>query len=330
MQPAVVIAIYSVFVVFSSLLGGFLPAFIDLTHRRMQFVMSGIGGFMLGIGFFHLLPHSLHTSIGIDRAVTWLMLGLLTTFLLIRVFGSHSHAPEEEDLESSGVSDSANKPHASHDHAGHDHAGHAHAASGTTKFRWVGLALGLSLHTLLDGVALSAAVLADTGHSSSVFLFGFAAFLGIVLHKPLDSLSITALMATGGWSVRWQSIVNLTYALMCPLGALVFYLGVRNTPQESVAIGCGLAFAAGIFICISLSDLLPELQFHSHDRWPLTILLFFGICLAYGMKYLEPPHLHEQPAPQSLQNHPGQHDHHSHDHHSHDHDHHDHLHGDTE
>ena len=76
MQPTVVIAVYSVLVVLSSLLGGFLPAMIHLTHRRMQFLMSGIGGLMLGIGFFHLLPHSLHTSIGIDRAVVWLMFGL--------------------------------------------------------------------------------------------------------------------------------------------------------------------------------------------------------------------------------------------------------------
>jgi len=268
---------------------------------------------MLGIGFFHLLPHSLHTAIGIDRAVMWLVLGLLVTFLLIRVFGSHSHDAGEDGAAACDGTDHTGKANTAH-----SHEKHAHAASGSANYHWVGLALGLSLHTLLDGVALSAAVMGDASHSSAGLFFGFAVFLGILVHKPLDSLSITALMATEGWSVRWQSIVNLTYAMMCPLGAFVFYMGVRNTPQESVAIGCGLAFAAGIFICISLSDLLPELQFHSHDRWPLTMLLLLGVSLAYSMKYLEPAHMHGEGTTHSS------HDHSSHD----DHDHPNHDHGD--
>lgn len=314
MQPFVVIAIYSVFVVLSSLLGGFLPAMIRLTHRRMQFLISGIGGLMLGIGFFHLLPHSLHTSIGIDRAVFWLMMGLITTFLLIRVFGSHSHE--------SGASECGGDAHHSHaTESPHDNGSHDQHPVSAARYHWLGLAFGLSLHTLLDGVALSAAVLGDTSHAAGTIFLGFAAFLGILLHKPLDSLSITALMAAGGWSVSWQAVVNVVYSMMCPLGALAFYLGVRDTQHESVAIGCGLAFAAGIFICISLSDLLPELQFHSHDRLPLTAILLFGVSLAYGLKYLEPPHMHDPPAESGLHDHSDDHSHNGHDHEHHDHPH---------
>ncbi len=317
MQPVVVIAIYSVFVVLSSLLGGFLPAVIRLTHRRMQFLISGIGGLMLGIGFFHLLPHSLHTSIGIDRAVVWLMLGLITTFLLIRVFGSHTHGDEAGASDCSG---DAHDVHGTESPQGSEVHDHNHTPPGAAKYRWLGLAFGLSLHTLLDGVAMSAAVLGDTSHASGTLFLGFAAFLGILLHKPLDSLSITALMAAGGWSVSWQSVVNVVYAMMCPLGALAFYLGVRDTPHESLAIGCGLAFAAGIFICISLSDLLPELQFHAHDRVPLTILLLCGVVVAYGLKYLEPAHMHDLPSKNTLHDHSKDHNHdeHHHDHHPHD------------
>ena len=167
---------------------------------------------------------------------------------------------------------------------------------------------------------MSAAVLGDTSHASGTLFLGFAAFLGILLHKPLDSLSITALMAAGGWSVSWQSVVNVVYAMMCPLGALAFYLGVRDTQHESLAIGCGLAFAAGIFICISLSDLLPELQFHAHDRVPLTVLLLCGVVVAYGLKYLEPAHMHDLPSQNTVHDHSKDHNHdgHHHDHHSHD------------
>ena len=212
MQPSIVITIYAVLVVLSSLLGGFLPALIRLNHTRLRLLLSGIGGLMLGIGLFHLLPHSLNAEVSIDRAVWWLMLGLLTTFLLIRVFSSHDHGHS----------------HDAHAEAGGHGCSHEdpHRLSGS-KYRWVGIALGLSLHTLLDGVALSAAVLSDSQHMSGAIFLGFAVFLGVLLHKPLDSLSITTLMAGSGWSMRSQTVVNCGYAMMCPLGALAFYLGVR-------------------------------------------------------------------------------------------------------
>ncbi len=297
MQPSIVITIYAVLVVLSSLLGGFLPALIRLNHTRLQLLLSGIGGLMLGIGLFHLLPHSLNAEVSIDRAVWWLMLGLLTTFLLIRVFSSHDHGHS----------------HDAHAEAGGHGCSHEdpHRLSGS-KYRWVGIALGLSLHTLLDGVALSAAVLSDSQHMSGAIFLGFAVFLGVLLHKPLDSLSITTLMAGSGWSMRSQTVVNCGYAMMCPIGALAFYLGVRNTPHEMVVIGCALAFAGGIFICISLGDLLPELQFHTHDRFKLTAMLLFGVALAHGLRYLEPAHLHDSnshPAEHADHDHPEPHKH---------------------
>jgi zinc and cadmium transporter len=55
-------------------------------------------------------------------------------------------------------------------------------------------------------------------------------------------------------------------------------------------VGCALAFSAGVFLCISLADLLPELAFHAHDRFPLTMMLFLGVALAWLIGFLEPPH----------------------------------------
>ena len=40
-----------------------------------------------------------------------------------------------------------------------------------------------------------------------------------------------------------------------------------------------LAFSAGTFLCIALSDLLPELQFHEHDRVKLSLALLAGVAL---------------------------------------------------
>ncbi len=307
MSPAIVLLIYCLLIVLASLFGGWLPVLMRLTHTRLQLMMSGVGGLMLGIGVFHLLPHAVNVHVPLDRAIWWLMMGLLTTFFLIRIFHSHQHAPPAAPTAVVAPSATSDVPPASphdhehhhdHSHGQHDHH-HHHAPHG--KHRWVGIFLGLSLHTLLDGTALSAAVLHDAKHSPDAVLFGVAVFLGVLLHKPLDSLSITTLMAGGGWPLRSQQMVNLAYALTCPLGAALFYFGVRESPNEELILGCALAFAAGIFICLSMGDLLPELEFHTHDRGKLTLALIVGVSLAYGIGYLEPKHVHSQPPPQPVQ-----------------------------
>jgi zinc transporter ZupT len=53
------------------------------------------------------------------------------------------------------------------------------------------------------------------------------------------------------------------------------------------ALGYALGFAAGTFFCIAGSDLLPELQFHDHDRGKLSMALLLGLALAYGVCRLE-------------------------------------------
>ena len=56
-----------------------------------------------------------------------------------------------------------------------------------------------------------------------------------------------------------------------------------QTKRELVTeLSATLAFSAGTFLCIALSDLLPELQFHAHDRWPLSMALLGGFALMAG------------------------------------------------
>jgi zinc and cadmium transporter len=118
-------------------------------------------------------------------------------------------------------------------------------------------------------------------------------FLAILLHKPLDAMSITTVMAAGGWSRRARATNNLLFALMCPLGALLFYFGVDSLgDNRDYMVAAALAFSAGTFICIALSDLLPEVHFHSHDRTKLTVAFLLGIGLAYGIGALEPANFH--------------------------------------
>ena len=300
-RPLLLIAGYCALIVLASLGGGWLPFVVHLTHTRMQFIMSFVAGLMLGIGLFHMLPHAYAENGSLDRSMWWMVVGLLTMFFLIRTFHFHQHGTVEllDDAQPAATHDQPATTHTHHHAASaahhHDHDCPHHPPRTPHRLSWVGVALGLALHTLIDGVALGASVAADVGHETLWSLFGAGTFLAILLHKPLDAVSITSLMAASGWSQGWRHAVNAGFALMCPLGAGLFLLGLGSAQgDQRVVIGCALAFAAGVFLCISLGDLLPEVEFHTHDRIKLSLALLLGVALAYGIGYLEPAHVHAE------------------------------------
>ena len=136
-------------------------------------------------------------------------------------------------------------------------------------------------------------------------LIGIGVFLAIFLHKPLDAISIVTVMEVGGWSRQARAAANLVFALMCPLGALLFFFGVDVVADSrNHLVAAALAFSAGAFICIALSDLLPEVHFHSHDRAKLTLAFLLGIVVAYGIGNVEPAGFHSA-AQQPESNHHG-------------------------
>lgn len=284
MSPTLLLFVYCAVIVAGSLLGGWLPSLVRLTHTRMQLMMSFVGGLMLGVAVFHMLPHAVE-HISLETAVLWMIAGLLLMFFLVRAFHFHQHGPLEPGARQTACDhEDAHEPHGAH--------GHAHETGPKHQLSWIGVAIGLSLHTAIDGVALAADVAASEGMSgagdgAAVGLLGVGTFLAIVLHKPLDALSITSLMAAGGWTFRFRQLVNVGFALMCPIGAFLFYLGFAG---QGVVVGCALAAAAGVFLCISLGDLLPEVQFHQHDRIKLSAVLLVGVALAYAIHFVEPHH----------------------------------------
>ena len=181
---------------------------------------------------------------------------------------------------------------------GCQHKGHAHAHHGpghvlpASVFSWIGIFIGLSIHTLIDGMALAASVQVEArlhGGTERPFLAGLATFLAVLLHKPLDAMAITSLMAAGGWNTKTRGLANLAFSFLCPLGAALFFLGAWQGEQQSAAIiGRALALSAGVFLCIALSDLLPEIEFHEHDRVTLSLMLLAGVVAAAAMGLLEP------------------------------------------
>ena len=206
--------IYCAIIALASAMGGFVSTLVKLTHRKIQLTLSFVSGVMLGVALLHLLPHSIQKLGSPDLALAICLFGLLFMFFLIRMFHFHQH-----DLAVDTEHDHVQKELCDDDHDHHHvHCDHHH---GEVDLSWVGLCFGLAIHTIIDGIALAAAV---SGSSA-------------------------------------------------------------------------LSFAGlGVFLCISLGDLLPEVHFHSHDRLHLSLMLVLGVLLALAIEFL-PGHSHNYSLP---------------------------------
>jgi zinc and cadmium transporter len=293
------IALYSATIMVGSLLGGLVPMLGRVTHSRLQKYLSVSAGFMLGAAFFHVMPDAFRMcgEEG-EKLFGWsITLGVVGLFCIERFIAPHSH-------------ESSSKLQEEHEHepgCEHDHAHHA----APSVAGWTAV-LGLTVHTFMNGVALGAAVNQDGPAPALWPLPGLAIFLAIVLHKPADALAISTVLSRKGVSRLTLSLVQFGFASMIPLGAAVLIVATKSASREHLETqaqmselqkqitGAALAFSAGTFLFIALSDLLPEVQFHSHDRVPLFVCLLSGVVFMAIIAYFEDlggAHEHESDKP---------------------------------
>jgi zinc and cadmium transporter len=239
--------LYSTAIVAASLLGGAVPQIVRLSHRRMECIISFVTGFMFGIGMLHLLPNAIDDLGSVRLGAFGLVAGFVSIFLVERWFRFHHHGVPE-------------------------------AAPSSC----IGAALGLTIHSILGGASLAAAVQADAAHASpDGASLSMPVFLAILFHRPFDSLSLLVLMAQRGVRSRYRHAANALFSLAFPLGSVVYCLGSAHCVHVRTSVhGLAMAFAAGTFLCIATGDLMPELKFHAHDRFLLTAAFVAGIGLA--------------------------------------------------
>jgi zinc and cadmium transporter len=224
--------------------------------------LSFVSGVLIGVALLHMLPHALEATDAHSGVFLSVVIGFLAMFLLERFFCFHHHEHSiDEETEDA-------------------------CSHGNHTFGWVGTLIGLSFHTLIAGIALGAATSAAFSGDTGASLAGFGTFLAILLHKPFDALTITTLMRAGNAPRGRAMLVNGIFALVVPIG-VVLVLFVESAAHMPHLTAWALAFSAGTFLCIGCADLLPELQFHRHDRVLLSIALVLGFLLAWGSGLIE-------------------------------------------
>lgn len=295
--------IYAAIVAVLSLLGAIVPLRARPTHAGLQVYLSLAAGALLGAAMFHLLPHaaeSMPHSVGLPAVA-----GILTVFLLQRYLAPHSHEiPSvseamggERDGHQSHAPNPVDRPPAHDQNEGTHHhdehcAGHGHGSTRSKPSLWSGAMaiVGLSIHSLFDGVAIGAALGGPSDATSSLAL---AVFLSVMIHKPMDGLSVSAILLNAGVDRGTLWIIQVIYAALVPIGAGLFLLTEGTIAESATLIGWTLAFSGGAFLAIALTDLLPELHFHSHDRNKLSAALLLGLGVMWSTTLFEHGHGHD-------------------------------------
>jgi zinc and cadmium transporter len=309
MSQASWLALYSLLILLFSLSGGYLPFLGRVTHGKLQFYLTASAGVMLGASFFHVMPEAMELS-G-PYFGWWMALAVVGLFCIERFIAPHSH-----EMDGNGHAHNNHDHEHHHDHGPehkHDHAaGHQEPRAAAPAIAGWMAVLGLTIHTFMNGFSLAgdvhkfhSGVTASKEFLGFVMPPGFSIFLAIFLHKPADALAISMVLSRKGVSRRVITLVQLGFAAMIPLGALAFhaalYLTKKTADLDNQLTGAALAFSAGTFLFIALSDLLPEVQFHRHDRFWLFLTLVLGVAFMGGIAYLEPHDEEKTPKSEEVQ-----------------------------
>ncbi len=255
------------------LAGGLLPLLTKWDDRKLHNALALSTGIFLGAVFLHMLPalsvaapecaggtaneasagmHA-HGDHGMLFMWSFVLVGVLAVYLLESlVFRTHDH----DDL-------------------------HRHRAVGYASL------VGLSVHALTTGIGLAAANASGHANHAGDHAADLAGpvFLAIIAHKAFESFSLMSVFQLAKFPLRRILQLLIVFSLFTPLGVWAGTAMFSSIGPTGMAVA--LALAAGTFLFVCLTELLPEVFHHKEDIAVKILLLVTGIALMAGVHFLE-------------------------------------------
>ncbi|MDH7563521.1 MAG: ZIP family metal transporter [Candidatus Bathyarchaeota archaeon] len=134
--------------------------------------------------------------------------------------------------------------------------------------------IGDGVHNFIDGMIIAATFLISSG-------LGFATTLAVIFHEIPQEIGDFGVQIYGGLSKRRALMYNFISALTAVVGATVV-LSMKYIQSAEIYI---VPFAAGGFVYIAATDLMPEL--HKKTKAAESVIQFTSILFGMGlMAYL--------------------------------------------
>lgn len=241
----------SFIVLVSALMGGSVIFFIKVDHKKLCRLISFSAGALFGAAAFTLLPESFEALSALE-----ILLSSSSGYLLFWFIGRYfahvcpacaaSHFDEQT----------------------------------TKKFSEIVLTLlvALSIHSFLDGVAVSTSGSSLSTENNSVFI-------AIAVHKFPEGLALAALMLSSGYSklkiFSYVFMVEFITVIGAVSGIYVFETGI-----SSVLVGIIMAHIAGGFVYLALHAVMGEMIRHHKTlvitSFSLGLILIFTARTFFG------------------------------------------------
>jgi ZIP family zinc transporter len=226
---------------FASALAGGLVAV--RASRSIGLIIAVGAGIRIGAAFFDLIPEASEHLGSLDAAMLFTALGFLAFYAIEKVTALHVGHETASELD--------------HEDAAHRHVGILGAA-------------GMSLHSLLDGVALAAGLTVGGG-------LGLVIAAVVIVHRFSDGIGIVSLLLASRLPrteiYRWVALVAVAPVVGVVIGLLI------HVPDE--VLGGMLALFAGFFLYIGAAELLPEAHRSDRSRWVVGATLV-GVAAIYA------------------------------------------------
>jgi zinc and cadmium transporter len=227
----------------------------NLLDKVLLILVALAGGGLIGGAFLHLIPESIH-EIGNDpesvtKIFAFVLIGFLF-FLLIEQFLHWHH----------------------HNHGSQ----HTHECSRDTKHISQLIIFGDGIHNIIDGLIIAASFMVD-------IKVGVVTTIAVALHEIPQEIGDFGVLVYGGYRRTRALALNFFSGLTAVAGGVFGFIFAEKAEQTMLFL---LPIAAGGFIYIAASDLIPEIKDNkkaSRLTWHFLVFLA-GILIVFAMKLI--------------------------------------------
>lgn len=247
-----------------SLVGALTLSLSKSFLHKILYVLVGLAaGALFGDAFLHLIPEAFEHAGESAMIPIIVIAGILTFFVLEKFLHWHHHHHLEDGEEC------------------HE-AENIGSESGKIKPLGILVLTSDSIHNLVDGIIIAASFFISVE-------VGIATTIAVALHEIPQEIADFGLLVHSGMSRVKALVWNFITALFAVLGAgITILFGVFLEP---FVFHAG-AFAAGAFIYIAGSDLVPEIHKTRNikNSFIQFVSILVGIAIMFSLVFLEGEH----------------------------------------
>lgn len=238
-----------------SLIGIFALSLNAKFLKKITFILVSLAaGALFGDAIIHLLPEAFETSNNPALVSFFVLAGIIAFFILETFLHWHHHPLDEEHHKSEELLHTNDKQ----------------------KIKPLGILVltSDSVHNFIDGIIIGASYLVSME-------VGIATTIAVILHEIPQEISDFGVLIHAGFTRTRALLINFATALFAIIGLMFAFIlqDISNNIAPFVA-----AFAAGNFLYIAGSDLIPEL--HKTHQLKRSFIQLVTILIGIGIMFL--------------------------------------------